>query len=59
MWIRDGKKSDPESRKNIPDPQHWNVGWIYMSRDSTHFYLEIRILFPIYGLGFPELHKPL
>jgi hypothetical protein len=21
--IQDGKKSDPESRKNIPDPQHW------------------------------------
>jgi hypothetical protein len=21
--IRDGKKSDPGSRINIPDPQHW------------------------------------
>jgi hypothetical protein len=33
---------------------------LHMSRDSTHdFYLEIRIPFPIYGLGFPELHKSL
>jgi hypothetical protein len=23
--IRDGKKSDPGSRINIPDPQHWFV----------------------------------
>jgi hypothetical protein len=23
VGIQDGKKSDPESRKNIPDPQHW------------------------------------
>ncbi len=23
MRIRDGKKSDPGSRINIPDPQHW------------------------------------
>jgi len=25
--IRDGKKSDPGSGINIPDPQHWNVEW--------------------------------
>jgi hypothetical protein len=23
--IRDGKKSDPESGINIPDPQHWRL----------------------------------
>jgi hypothetical protein len=25
--IRDGKKSDPGSGINIPDPQHWNPGF--------------------------------
>jgi hypothetical protein len=23
LWIQDGKKSDPGSGINIPDPQHW------------------------------------
>jgi hypothetical protein len=27
IWIRDGKKSDPVSGINIPDPQHWYYGY--------------------------------
>ncbi len=35
--FRDGKNSDPGSRTNIPDPQHWWQGKLPKSGDAvTH-----------------------
>jgi hypothetical protein len=43
IWIRDGKKSDPGSGVNIPDPQHWQWGHT--------FGLLPEALGPVTGIG--------
>ncbi len=42
--IRDGKKSDPGSGKNIPDPQHWRIVCYsrYLKRNRPQVLLQMK-----------------
>ncbi len=47
IWIRDGKKSDPGSGINIPDPQHWIIvsdqrwnSWTTFLVEVSEYYLQ-------------------
>ncbi len=41
VWIRDGKKSDPGSGINIPDPPHWLLWW---KEHSGHIYTLMAVM---------------
>jgi hypothetical protein len=51
-WIRDGKKSEPGSDINIPDPQHWEAHALLKSRDLPTACLEKHQLYLVCSLAF-------